>query len=241
MHAGVLKGRIEAGHMDAVLDILRDETMVALGRIPGFRSGFAWVNRQNGDFLNLGMYDSEEARQAAGPVVGDTLSRLMPHLAGPTPERELYELALSTSDESRAVIQRGVDAFNRGDLEQIARDCAADVVFTAPGGMEYRGPQAVKEFNQTWRTAFPDARVDVDSIVARGTTVVVQGRFSGTHSGTLATSMGDIPATGRKVSERFVEVYDLDRGLVSRGQLYFDRMSMMTQLGMMPSDIRTSA
>ncbi len=240
MKAGVVRGKFKAGKLDEVVQVFRGEALPAFGRIRGFKGAQLWVNRETGDSLAVGIYETSEAREQATSVVGESLTKLAPHLAGARPERELYDLAASTAMEARAIVERGVEAFNSGDLEQLARDSAPDIVFSASGGMEYKGPQAVKEYNQNWRTAFPDARIKVTNIVALGNTVVLEGEFSGTHAGTLATPMGDIRSTGKKVKDEFVQVFTIDRGLVSSVRLYFDRMSLMTQLGLAPTGTQAS-
>ncbi len=47
--------------------------------------------------------------------------------------------------------------------------------------------------------------------------------------------MGDVPATGRKVSGEFIQVFDVDRGLIKRNHLLYDQVQLMTQLGMAPA------
>ena len=70
---------------------------------------------------------------------------------------------------------------------------------------------------------------------AQGHTVIVEGVFTGTHDGTLKTPMGDVPATGRKVKGDFVQIFEVDRGLVKRNSLIYDQVQLMTQLGMAPA------
>jgi len=65
--------------------------------------------------------------------------------------------------------------------------------------------------------------------------VIVEGVFTGTHDGTLKTPMGDVPATGRKVKGDFIQIFEVDRGLVRRNHLMFDQVQLMTQLGMAPA------
>src|SRR5207244_10229721 len=59
--------------------------------------------------------------------------------------------------------------------------------------------------------------------------------FTGTHNGTLKTPMGDVPATGRKVKGEFIQIFQVDRGLVKKLNLMFDQVQLMTQLGMAPA------
>ncbi len=47
--------------------------------------------------------------------------------------------------------------------------------------------------------------------------------------------MGDVPATGRRVSGEFIQIFEVDRGLVKRDHLVYDQVQLMTQLGMSPA------
>ncbi len=241
MNAGVIRGKFKKDKLDEVIEIYKRDVLPAYPKVKGARGGQLFINRQNGEVLTVGIYDSQEAAEAFGPVAAQVMPKLVPLLEGAQPERQIYEIAASTGMESRAVVERGIAAFNRGDLEQGARDAAPDITYTLPGGQILKGPQAVKEYNQNWRTAFPDAKVEVDQVLALGGTVTVQARFTGTHSGTLVTPMGDIPATGKKVDGAFVQIITVDRGLVASTHLYFDRVDLMTQLGVAPMGASASA
>jgi predicted ester cyclase len=120
-------------------------------------------------------------------------------------------------------------------MEALARDSAPDIEATGPGDIKLKGPQAVKEYNQNFVRAFPDARVEAKNIFAQGGTVIVEGIFTGTHDGTLKTPMGDVSATGRKVRGEFVQILEVDRGLVKRNSLLYDQVQLMTQLGVAPT------
>jgi hypothetical protein len=78
--------------------------------------------------------------------------------------------------------------------------------------------------------------VEAKNIFTAGGTVIVEGIFTGTHDGTLKTPVGDVRATGRKVRGEFVQIFEVDRGLVKRDSLLYDQVQLMTQLGMAPGD-----
>ncbi len=240
MNAGVIKGKFKKDKLDQVIEIYKRDVLPAYPKVKGARAGQLFINRKNGEVLTIGIYDTQEAAESFASVAAKVMPSLVPLLDGPQPEREIYEMAASSAMESMAVVERGIEAFNKGDLEQMARDSAPDITHTIPGGEVIKGPQAVKEYNQNWRNGFPDAKVVVERILPVGSTVTVQGRFTGTHTGTLRTPMGDIPATGRKVDVAVADITTVDRGLVSSTILYFDRVDLMTQLGMAPSSARTS-
>ena len=52
-----------------------------------------------------------------------------------------------------------------------------------PVGQELRGPEAFKQANVMYSTAFPDFRLDIDLIIAEGAYVMVYGPGTGTFSG----------------------------------------------------------
>jgi len=84
-------------------------------------------------------------------------------------------------------------------------------------------------------TAFPDARIEAKNTIAQGNTVVVEGVFTGTHNGPLKTPMGDVAPTGKKVAGDFIQVFEVDRGLIKRAHLIYDQVELMKQLGLAPA------
>ena len=242
MNAGVIRGKFQKDKLDEVIEIYKRDVLPEYPKVKGARGGQLFINRENGEVLTVGIYDSRQSAEAFGAVANTVLPKLVPLLEGAKPEREIYEMAASTGMEARALVEKGIEAFNRGDLEQIARDAAPDCTYALPGGVVLKGPQAVKEYDQSWLKGFPDARIEVDELFALGNRVTVQARFIGTHTGTFVTPMGDIPATGRKVEGSFAQVITVDRGLISSSTLYFDRVDLMTQLGLVaPTGASTTA
>ena len=65
--------------------------------------------------------------------------------------------------------------------------------------------------------------------------VVVEGEFTGTHSGALGTPGQEVGGTGRTMSGQFLLVFTVDRGTISEIRTYSDYASVLMQLGMAPS------
>ena len=236
MHAGVVRSKVKKTELNEAIKEFKESALPTLAGHPGNRSGMLLVNKETGDTISIGLYEDEASAKAFAPKAEKLVESFKKFRSDISePKRELYEIAASTMLDSKALVERGMKAFNAHDLEAVARDAAPDIVATAPGGVKLNGPQAVKEYNQTFITAFPDARVDAKKIIVQGRTVVVEGVFSGTNNGTLKTPMGDIPATGRKVSGEFIQIFEIDRGLVKRDHLMYDQVDLMTQLGMAPA------
>jgi predicted ester cyclase len=235
MNAGVIKSKFKKTDLDKAIKQFKEAALPAIAQHKGARSAFLLVNRDTGDAISVGLYDDEAAAKSFGPKADKIAESLKKYMTGSDVKRELYEVAAGTAQEARQVAERGLKAFNAHDMEALARDAAPDVESTAPGDVKLKGPQAVKEYNQNFITAFPDARVEAKNIYTQGNTVIVEGVFTGTHDGTLHTPMGDVPATGRKVRGEYVQILEVDRGLVKRDHLIYDQMQLMTQLGMAPA------
>ncbi|MHB8587704.1 MAG: ester cyclase [Candidatus Dormibacteraceae bacterium] len=233
MNAGVIRSRFKKTELDKAIKEYRETAIPALAAHKGARSAILLVNRDTGDAISIGIYEDEAAAKSFSPKAEKVAESLKKYQSGPADtKRELYELAASTQMEARAVVERGLKAFNAHDLEALARDAAPDIEATGPGEIKLKGPQALKEYNQNFVSAFPDARVEAKNIFTQGGTVIVEGIFTGTHDGTLKTPMGDVPATGRKVKGEFVQILEVDRGLVKRNSLLYDQVQLMTQLGL---------
>jgi predicted ester cyclase len=236
MHTGVVKSKFKKTDIDKGIKEYKESILPAIATHQGARSAFLLLNRETGDTISVAMYDDEAAAKAFAPKAEKLIASMKKYQTGTAdPQRELYEVAASTQIEAKAVVERGLKAFNAHDLEAVARDAAPDIEGTAPGDVKLKGPQAVKEYNQAFITAFPDARAEAKNIFTQGKHVIVEGVFTGTHNGTLKTPMGDVPATGRKVRGEYVQIFEVDRGLVKRASLLFDQAQLMTQLGMAPA------
>jgi len=235
MHAGVIKSKFNKSDLDKAIKEYRETAIPALATHKGARSAMLLVNRDSGDAISIGLYEDEAAAKSFSPTAEKIAESLKKYQSESTPKRELYEIAASTQIEAKAVVERGLKAFNAHDMEAVARDAAPDIELTSPGDIKVKGPQATKEYNQNWVRAFPDARVEAKQIFSQGNNVIVEGVFTGTHDGTLKTPMGDVPATGRKVKGDFIQIFEVDRGLVKRNHLMFDQVQLMTQLGMAPA------
>lgn len=242
MHAGVIRSKNKKNELEQAIKDFKETVLPALATHAGNRSGMLLVDRETGDSISIAIYDDEASAKAFGPKAEKLLESFKKYRSDASePKRELFEIATSTMLETRAVVERGLKAFNAHDLEAAARDAAADIVTTAPGGIKLQGVQASKEYNQNWIKAFPDARVEAKNIIVQGKTAVVEGVFTGTHSGPLKTQVGEVPPTGRKLTGEFVQIFEVDRGLVKRNALIFDQVDLMTQLGMAPAGAKATA
>ena len=136
---------------------------------------------------------------------------------------------------TKEAADRHLKAFNDKNLDEFVDNESPDIEFVIPGGVTLRGRDQVRDYMKVLWSAFPDMKVTPTYQVIAGDTAVTEETYSGTHSGTLRTPMGEIPATGRKVQGRQVAVQRVKDGLVLSEHLYFDQMEFLGALGLVPN------
>jgi steroid delta-isomerase-like uncharacterized protein len=125
------------------------------------------------------------------------------------------------------------EAWNERSFDEMAEATAPDATITIVGsGDTFEGRDGSRAFNTMWADGFPDGKVTVDRVIESGDHVVVEYTGRGTHTGTLVTSMGDFPATGRSMTLQLCDVMEFQDGKVRSQRTYFDTGSMMAQLGL---------
>ena len=132
-----------------------------------------------------------------------------------------------------ATLARSVyDAFNKRDLDQLVGYYATDGKITIVGsGDTFDGREGARRFNVMWTNGFPDGHATIDNLIASGDSVAIEYTGRGTHTGTLATPAGSIPATGRSVTLALCDVFEFSGGKIKSQRTYFDSASLLAQLG----------
>jgi Ketosteroid isomerase-related protein len=125
------------------------------------------------------------------------------------------------------------EAFNRRDWDGVIRDFAADAEYIDhPRGMTTKSAQQFVDYLKGgWTSAFSDATVTNGRYIETADRSIAQFDGTGTNDGPL----GPMPATGKSMNMPFCEImtYGAD-GVIVRGELYYDQVSMLVQLGHMP-------
>ncbi len=137
---------------------------------------------------------------------------------------------------SEQVARDVVSAFNDGDWDKFddlfTADCLYDEVGTS---RPLHGLDAIIPALKGWKEAMPDVKGTVTNAVATGDTVTLEVSWTGTHTGPLQGPTGTIPATGKQQTTRSGWVLDFDGGKVKQSRHCFDMLSLLQQLGSVPS------
>ena len=136
--------------------------------------------------------------------------------------------------EIRDLISEHYRGMTTGDLDLAAKSHADDVLVVTPNG-EMKGAEAFKAFGKVFMTAVPDQKLVENSYVESGDMAVVEGVYSGTHTGPLQSPNGEIPPTGKSFAFPFADVFVVRDGKIAEHRIYWDNLSFMAQLGLIPS------
>jgi steroid delta-isomerase-like uncharacterized protein len=137
------------------------------------------------------------------------------------PEKSVAELA-----------KEQVIAYNEKDWDRARAALAPEVIYEEFGTQrKLKGVDDVLTAWKGWATAIPDSRATFQSELVSGNTAVLEITWSGTHSGPLNTGEREIPATGKKIELRAIQVVDIANDRVKSVRHYYDIGTLLQQIG----------
>ena len=132
-----------------------------------------------------------------------------------------------TSTNTAAQDRFGEEVANGGRIEVIDELVAPDFVDHDPSPDQGPGAEGFKDFWTSFRTAFPDLNIAVDSMVAADDQVAIAYRATATHQGDF---MGTA-ATGKPIDVRGVQITRFQDGLMVERWGSSDQYGILSQLG----------
>ncbi len=132
------------------------------------------------------------------------------------------------------VVESWKDAVSRGHMEAFGALYAPDASLVVPLTPEpVRGRAAIQEYEGTVASAFPGATLSLSPLIRRDDTVAVEWEYSGTHTGPLTTPAGPVAPTNRPVKLVGASFLRFNaEGLITEEHRYYDRASLLEQLGL---------
>lgn len=94
------------------------------------------------------------------------------------------------------------------------------------GAGELIASAALRQHADSFRSAFPDARVAARRLLAQGDLVAVHLTGHGTHAGVFQ----GCPPTGREWTARCTAIYRVDAGRIAESWITWDWLAVMEQL-----------
>ncbi len=136
---------------------------------------------------------------------------------------------MSQQDNIAATERLGA-AVNSGNLNALHEVFAPNVIDRDPASDQEPGPQGFIHFFTGFRTAFPDLNISVEQLVADEDNVAIAYTVTGTHQGDFL----GIPATGRQIKARGVQVARFEHGLIVERWGSSDQLGILQQIGVNP-------
>lgn len=119
------------------------------------------------------------------------------------------------------------EAINSGNLDAFTEIFAPNVVDHDPAPDQGPGPEGFQSFFSTVSAAFPDAQLELDTMVADEDNIAIAYRLRGTHQGDF---MGVAP-TGKSIEARGVQIARFEDGMIVERWGSTNELGILQQLG----------
>jgi steroid delta-isomerase-like uncharacterized protein len=140
-------------------------------------------------------------------------------------------------EENKAVVRRFYEEWNKQNLSVVEELVAPHWVCHGTGAFPDYDRAGGKHFLTALWTAFPDARIAVEDLIAEGDKVVSRLTIRGTHRGEY---MG-IPPTGKQASLTGIEIDRIEDGKFVESWPSRDDLGFLQQLGAIPQMAQSGA
>jgi len=136
---------------------------------------------------------------------------------------------MSQQDNIKLQQQFG-EAVNSGNLSALRDIVAPGAVDHDPAPDQGTGPEGFIKFFTMLRSAFPDLKIAVEHMVADEENVAFAYTVTGTHSGDFL----GVPATGRQIKTRGMQITRFENGKQVERWGSSDELGILQQIGAAP-------
>jgi steroid delta-isomerase-like uncharacterized protein len=141
---------------------------------------------------------------------------------------------------NKEILDRYVEFYLERDLDGIMDLYADDCVQAMPDGT-FEGRRSIRERLARELAAFSDLEWGVVSFVDQDDAFCDEWYFIGTQTGPLLLPDGtELPATGKRVELHGMEFVQVRDGKIVVDNLYYDNLTVVAQLGLMPQAVTTA-
>src|SRR5437773_7226351 len=141
-----------------------------------------------------------------------------------------FVFAFSLQEQNKALAKRAFEELlSRGRFELAEQLYAKD--FVNHGIHRDVGLAEDQAALKGWHEAFPDVVIVPEKLIAEGDLVTIYWIARGTNTGTG----NGLPATGKKAELAGITIWRIVNGKIKEEWSAFDQLSMMQQLGLLPS------
>ncbi len=133
-------------------------------------------------------------------------------------------------DTNVAAQEHLAENLNSGDIDTAVQSFAEDAVDHDPAPGQGPGREGFRTFFKTLLTAFPDAHIEPAHLVADDEHVSIAYTLTGTHQG----EFNGIPASGKRIEVRGVQIGRFANGKIVERWGSSDELGIMRQIGAEP-------
>ncbi len=130
-----------------------------------------------------------------------------------------------------AATKRFGEIVNTGDLDAFPEVVAQGCVDNDPAPGPGPGPEGFRTFFTGLRAAFPDLKVEPQTLVAEGDQVAFAYEITGTHKG----DFNGVAATGRPIKVRGMQIGRFEDGKMVERWGSSDELGILKQIGAAPA------
>ena len=114
----------------------------------------------------------------------------------------------------------------------LAKDAVYEEIATRQRAV---GAEQYVRVMQRWKAAYPDMRAKIEHAFESDRRVIVEVEWAGTQNGKLEFPFGSIPPTNKSGTLKAAIVFELEDGKIISCRHYFDLVTILAQLGMLPA------
>jgi steroid delta-isomerase-like uncharacterized protein len=146
------------------------------------------------------------------------------------------EVKKMSVEENIKVFEYIDEAVTKRDWKAFGAHHTEDVITYSPmRSKPTKGVAAHTEAIQGMFEAFPDLEMKTDKIFGQGEWIFASFTLTGTHKGPLPGPDGEtIPPTNKTVNLTIANAIRFENGKIAEEHTYFDRLTMLAQLGINP-------
>lgn len=135
----------------------------------------------------------------------------------------------TTRQQNKAIVRRFFGAWNSADFEAIDNLVADDAEHHDPMDPPDLppGPAGEKQLIEAYRSAFPDARLEIEDVVAERDKVAVRWTATGSHEREFV----GVEPTGTEVAITGFEIRQVEDSQIVESWVLFDGLGLLRQLG----------
>jgi steroid delta-isomerase-like uncharacterized protein len=134
-------------------------------------------------------------------------------------------------EDNKALARRFIEeVYNQGNVDMV--DVLVSDQFIRHGiGGTMQGREIIKERVKAARSGFPDFHITIEDALADGDKVVLRQTHTGTHLGEFS----GLPPTGARMETTEISILRIADGRICEGWVNVDQLTMLRQIGALPS------